>query len=90
MCAVLEQAGRDADRWPADRDGARYRALAARHAIHELATRIVDRFTRAAGPRPLVADESVAQRLADVEIYLRQHHGERDLAALATTEEGCT
>jgi hypothetical protein len=83
MCAVLEQAGRDADRWPADRNGARHRALAARHAVHELATNVVDRFTRAAGPRPLVADSSVAQRVADVEIYLRQHHGERDLAALA-------
>jgi hypothetical protein len=88
MCAVLQQAGRDADRWPMDRSGARYRSLAGRHAIHELATGIVDRFMRAAGPRPLVTDESVAQRLADTEIYLRQHHGERDLASLATTCEG--
>lgn len=86
MCAVLEQAGRDADRWPADRSGARHRALAARHAIHELATSILDRFTRAAGPRPLVADAAVAQRIADVEIYLRQHHGERDLALLASDD----
>ncbi|MEZ5258237.1 MAG: hypothetical protein R2705_15425 [Ilumatobacteraceae bacterium] len=39
MVAVLERAGRDADRAPGDRDGARFRALAARHAIHELATR---------------------------------------------------
>ncbi len=37
---------------------------------------------RALGPLPLVADEAHARRVADLEIYLRQHHGERDLARI--------
>ncbi|WHE35769.1 acyl-CoA dehydrogenase [Microbacterium sp. BDGP8] len=37
---------------------------------------------RALGPLPLVADESHARRVADLQIYIRQHHGERDLARL--------
>lgn len=37
---------------------------------------------RALGPLPLVADEAHARRVSDLEIYLRQHHGERDLARI--------
>jgi alkylation response protein AidB-like acyl-CoA dehydrogenase len=37
---------------------------------------------RALGPRPLVADEEHARRAADLHLYLRQHHAERDLARL--------
>ncbi len=44
---------------------------------------------RALGPLPLVADEAHARRVADLEIYLRQHHGERDLARIgADVAEG--
>lgn len=34
----------------------------------------------ALGPLPLVADEEHARRVADLQIYVRQHHAERDLA----------
>ncbi|WP_240036999.1 acyl-CoA dehydrogenase [Orlajensenia leifsoniae] len=34
------------------------------------------------GPLPLVADDAHARRVADLQIYLRQHHAERDEAAL--------
>jgi len=37
---------------------------------------------RALGPAPLTSDEKHARRVADLRIYLRQHHGERDLARL--------
>jgi len=37
---------------------------------------------RALGPLPLVADEAHARRVADLELYLRQHHGERDVARI--------
>ncbi|MCT9001730.1 acyl-CoA dehydrogenase family protein [Microbacterium memoriense] len=37
---------------------------------------------RALGPAPLATDEQHARRVADLRIYLRQHHGERDLARL--------
>ncbi len=37
---------------------------------------------RALGPAPLSFDEEYARRFADLQVYLRQHHGERDLAAI--------
>ncbi len=36
----------------------------------------------ALGPAPLAFDEQHARRVADLELYLRQHHAERDLARL--------
>ena len=36
----------------------------------------------ARGPAPLAFDETHARRVADLELYVRQHHAERDLAAL--------
>lgn len=37
---------------------------------------------RALGPEPLVRDGAHAKRVADLQVYLRQHHGERDDASL--------
>ncbi|MBV9821247.1 MAG: acyl-CoA dehydrogenase [Actinobacteria bacterium] len=37
----------------------------------------------ALGPAPLAFDEAHARRVADLQLYVRQHHAERDLAALA-------
>lgn len=34
------------------------------------------------GPAPLVGEEEYARRVADLGVYLRQHHGQRDLAYL--------
>ena len=34
------------------------------------------------GPGPLAFDEAYARRVADLQLYIRQHHGERDLATL--------
>jgi hypothetical protein len=36
----------------------------------------------ALGPAPLAFDPDHAQRVADLRLYLRQHHAERDAAAL--------
>jgi alkylation response protein AidB-like acyl-CoA dehydrogenase len=38
----------------------------------------------ALGPLPLVADDAHARRVADLELYLRQHHGERDVARIGS------
>ncbi|MDX1890359.1 acyl-CoA dehydrogenase family protein [Mycolicibacterium sp. 050158] len=48
------------------------------HAVDEAITRT----GRALGPAPLVTDARHAQRVADLTIYVRQSHAERDLAAL--------
>jgi alkylation response protein AidB-like acyl-CoA dehydrogenase len=48
------------------------------HAVDEAITRT----GRALGPAPLALDGRHAQRVADLTIYVRQSHAERDLAAL--------
>jgi hypothetical protein len=80
--ALLADAGRQIDADPAGAEAARYRALALRHSVERLSSELLDRFGRAYGPRPTVADADVAQRVADTLLYLRQDHAERDLADL--------
>lgn len=48
------------------------------HAVDEAITRT----GRALGPKPLAMDAAHAQRVADLTMYVRQSHAERDLAAL--------
>ena len=56
---------------------ARVRGLVARSA-EEVLTRV----GHSLGPAPLAFDARHAQRVADLELYVRQHHAERDDAAL--------
>lgn len=41
-----------------------------------------ERVVRTLGPAPLTADASVAARVADLELYVLQDHGDRDLARI--------
>ncbi|WP_244255972.1 hypothetical protein [Rathayibacter sp. VKM Ac-2760] len=43
---------------------------------------ILLRAGRALGPAPLALDAEHAKRVADLALYVRQHHAERDDAAL--------
>ena len=43
---------------------------------------VVDQAMRAFGPRLLAHDEWAARRIAELQLYVRQHHGARDHAAL--------
>ena len=43
---------------------------------------MLERVGRAGGARPVSLDRDQARRAADLYVYLRQHHGERDLAQL--------
>lgn len=56
---------------------ARVRALVAR-AVEE----VILCTGHALGPAPLAFDARHAQRVADLQLYVRQHHAERDDAAL--------
>jgi alkylation response protein AidB-like acyl-CoA dehydrogenase len=60
--------------------GLRVRAVAA-----STAERAIRQAGHALGPAPLAFDAEHAQRVADLEIYVRQHHAERDLARLGET-----
>lgn len=44
--------------------------------------RVLSRADRTLGPGPLTADEAYARRTADLRVYVRQHHAERDAARL--------
>jgi Acyl-CoA dehydrogenase, C-terminal domain len=53
-----------------------------RSAVERAAREVLDRAPRMVGPAALSRDPDLARQLADLAIYLRQHHGERDHAAL--------
>jgi hypothetical protein len=53
-----------------------------RAAAERVARDVLDLVPRITGPTPLSRDRRFAQRLADLGVYVRQHHAERDLAAL--------
>lgn len=61
-----------------DTDGALL-ALRARQAVAEAVEDVVGAVGRGLGPAPLTTDEEHARRVADLQVYVRQHHGERDL-----------
>lgn len=57
-------------------------ALTVRHVVREAAEEILTEAGHAMGPAPLVLDDEHATRVADLHVYLRQEHAERDAAAL--------
>lgn len=81
--AVLNEAGHQIDADPRDSAwGAQKRALMARHLIERQCVEVLDRFGRATGPALLAFDAVVAQRFAELTLYIRQCHAERDLAEI--------
>lgn len=65
-------------------DGATGRVLAGRvrAQVARCAEEVLTTVGHALGPAPLALDPVHAARVADLTLYLRQHHAERDLAAL--------
>jgi len=61
---------------------AQLRAVRLRARVEAGATEVLDRVGRALGAGPLCLDPAQAQRAADLPVYLRQSHAERDLAGL--------
>jgi hypothetical protein len=80
---ALDQAAADIEADPDDRGNAGWvRALRVRALVESVATEVMDRVGRALGAGPLSHDEAHGRLVADLTVYLRQHHAERDLAAL--------
>lgn len=81
--AALNRAADEIDADPADLggDGAS-RALRVRALVESAATEVTARVGRALGAGPLCHDAAHSRRLADLTVYLRQQHAERDLAEL--------
>lgn len=58
------------------------RAARARAVVADAVETTIAGAAHALGPLPLVADEAHARRVADLQVYVRQHHAERDLAKI--------
>jgi hypothetical protein len=81
--AALDQSADEIDADPHDLEGAGpARALRVRAQVEAAATDVMSRVGRALGAGPLAHDEAHGRRVADLTVYLRQHHAERDLAQL--------
>lgn len=57
-------------------------AYGTRHVADLTAGAVIDHASRALGPAPAAQDPAISQRIADLALYVRQSHAERDLAAL--------
>jgi hypothetical protein len=81
--AALGQAADEIDADPGDARGeGPLRALRVRTLTETVATDVLVRTGRALGAGPLGHDEAHSRAVADLTVYLRQHHAERDLAQL--------
>jgi alkylation response protein AidB-like acyl-CoA dehydrogenase len=80
---MLDNAAADIDADPDDRmNGGRLRALRVRALVEATCTEVMNRVGRALGAGPLCHDEAHSRRVADLTVYIRQHHAERNLAEL--------
>ncbi|NMH98915.1 acyl-CoA dehydrogenase family protein [Pseudonocardia acidicola] len=78
--ALLQRTATEIDAAPAADH--RLAVATVRTVVERAAREVVDRVPRILGPTPLSRDAALARQLVDLQIYLRQHHGERDHAAL--------
>jgi len=78
--AVLRETATWIDQHPGD--DARALALRARLVVEHACTTVVEHAGRAVGAGPLCRDARFARAMADLPVYLRQSHAERDLASL--------
>ncbi len=89
--AVLAAAAARADGGEhATPEAARRDAESVRATVADAAEEVVSRVGRALGPGPLALDAAHAQRVADLQVFVRQHHAEADLAALGRTLLGAS
>jgi alkylation response protein AidB-like acyl-CoA dehydrogenase len=90
---VLARAADEIDADPGDLLGeGALRTLRVRALTEATATDVLARTGRALGAGPLSHDEAYSRAVADLTVYLRQHHAERDLARLGelVAEQGAT
>jgi hypothetical protein len=80
MNAMLKWGADQIDADPDNTSGTLFpSALLVRHHIERACTEILDRFGRTLGPRPFAFEETNARRIAELTLYIRQCHAERDL-----------
>ncbi|GAA4703601.1 acyl-CoA dehydrogenase [Nocardioides conyzicola] len=80
--AVLLAAAEAVDAGTIGGDAGALTALRVRQVVADSAETVLVAADHALGPAPLTSEEEHAARVADLRVYLRQHHAERDTAAL--------
>lgn len=81
--ATLAQAAVEVDADPDDKNGAaELTARRCRAVVETAVDEVLTRTGRALGPTPLSQDAAHARHVADLTVYIRQSHAERDLEAL--------
>lgn len=87
---TLNAAATAIDTDPLDSKGeARQLSLRVRGLVEAVCGRTLDHVGRATGAGPLCHDQRHARNVADLTVYIRQHHAERNLAELgALLSEG--
>ncbi|MFD6875920.1 MULTISPECIES: acyl-CoA dehydrogenase [unclassified Streptomyces] len=81
--AVLAGAAAEIDGDPADAEGTgRRRSLRVRAFVESVCADVLTHVGRATGAEPLCHDPSHTRHATDLAVYIRQHHGERNLAEL--------
>jgi alkylation response protein AidB-like acyl-CoA dehydrogenase len=81
--AALAEAADGIDADPADTEAtARLRSLRTRAVVEAACADVLTHVGRATGAGPLCHDPRHARTVADLEVYVRQHHAERNLAEL--------
>ena len=79
---ALTAAASVVDSGGADREAAGILALRTRTVVARAAEDVIARVGHALGPAPLALEADHARRVADLQLYLRQHHAQRDDVAL--------
>ncbi len=79
--AVLDEAARLVDAGTSTGDQAALLAARVRHVVSSAAETVLTEVGHALGPGPLSQEADHASRVADLTLYLRQHHAARDAAA---------
>lgn len=82
--AVLDQTARHADREDDDRGPEWAEVLRVRGIVHDACETTLTSVLHALGPAPLTGDEDHARRIADLQVYLRQHKPQKDLATVGS------
>jgi alkylation response protein AidB-like acyl-CoA dehydrogenase len=80
---ALAEAAALVDRYP-DASDSSVLAKRVRATVARASEAVLVHAAHALGPAPLALDEAYAKRVADLELYIRQHHAEKDDASLGT------
>lgn len=82
--AVLADAATRIDAGEADGEAGALLALRVRNLVADTVEQVLTIADHALGPAPLALEAEHARRVADLRLYVRQHHAERDSAALGS------